>query len=167
MASLQKRNGGYRVRIKQVGHSIISKTFYNRAEAMQWAKQTEAQLRLGLYVDPIAPEKPSHGALFELAANHYMKTHSIHKKIVRSETYRLKILIRRWKNLPVSAIDKSAVLALRDELVRLGRANDTINHYFNTISKLFQMLEGDWDLSIPNPIKGIKRMNCCQFRSTT
>jgi integrase len=165
MASLQKRNGGYRVRIKQVGHSIISKTFYNRAEAMQWAKQTEAQLRLGLYVDPIAPEKPSHGALFELAANHYMKTHSIHKKIVRSETYRLKILIRRWKNLPVSAIDKSAVLALRDDLVRLGRANDTINHYFNTISKLFQMLEGDWDLSIPNPIKGIKRMPAPQGRT--
>jgi integrase len=40
----------------------------------------------------------------------------------------------------------------------MGRSGETINHYFNTISKLFQMLNDEWELEIPNPIKGIKRM---------
>jgi len=158
MASIQKRNGSYRARIKQAGKVVQSKTFSSRLEAVQWAKQAEAQISLGLYTEPDNHPKPSHAVLFELAANHYMKTHSIHKKIVRSETYRLKILIKRWGILPIKQVDKSAVISLRDELLIMGRSGETINSYFNTISKLFQMLNDEWDLDIPNPIKGIKRM---------
>jgi integrase len=102
---------------------------------------------------------------FEEAATHYMNTHSIHKKIVRSETYRLRILIKRWNGLTITEVDKKAVRVLRDELITNGRSNDTINHYFNTISKLFQMLSGEWDLEIVNPIKGIRRMPPSQGRS--
>ena len=102
---------------------------------------------------------------FKEAAVHYMKTHSIHKKIVRCESSRLRILIKRWGQLPVEQVDKFAVLTLRDDLLKLGRSGETINHYFNTVSKLFQMLEGDWDLAIPNPIKGIKRMPAPQGRT--
>jgi len=47
----------------------------------------------------------------------------------------------------------------------MGRSGETINHYFNTISKLFQMLNDEWDLEIPNPIKGIKRMPSSKGRS--
>ena len=165
MASIQKRNGSYRARIKHAGKVVQSKTFGSRLEAVQWAKQIEAQLQLGIYIEPHSSPKPFHGVYFEQAATHYMKTHSIHKKIVRSETYRLKALIKRWGNLTVEQVDKLAVLTLRDDLLKLGRSGETINHYFNTISKLFQMLEGDWDLSIPNPIKGIKRMPAPQGRT--
>ena len=165
MASIQKRNGSYRARIKHAGKVVQSKTFGSRLEAVQWAKQIEAQLQLGIYIEPHSSPKPFHGVYFEQAATHYMKTHSIHKKIVRSETYRLKALIKRWGNLTVEQVDKLAVLTLRDDLLKLGRSGETINHYFNTISKLFQMLEGDWDLPIPNPIKGIKRMPAQQGRT--
>jgi integrase len=47
----------------------------------------------------------------------------------------------------------------------MGRSGETINHYFNTISKLFQMLNDEWDLDVTNPIKGIKRMPPSQGRS--
>jgi len=89
MASIQKRNSNFRVRITRQGKSTLCATFYSRLEAVQWAKQTEAQLRLGLYVESNAIPKPSDGVLFEVAANHYMKTHTIHKKIIRCETSRL------------------------------------------------------------------------------
>ena len=158
MASIQKRNSSFRVRITREGKSTLCATFYNRLEALQWAKQTEAQLRLGLYEEPQAPAKYHQDVSFEEAAAHYMNTHSIHKKIVRSETYRLQILIKRWKGLTLKQIDKQAVLTLRDDLLALGRSGETINHYFNTLSKLFQMVNNEWDLPIPNPIKGIKRM---------
>jgi integrase len=66
--------------------------------------------------------------------------------------------MKRWKALPLRQINKLSVLSLRDDLLSLGRSGDTINHYFNTISKLFQMVNNEWDLPLPNPIKGIKRM---------
>jgi hypothetical protein len=53
-------------------------------------------------VEPNAPIKPGHGVLFDQAATHYMKTHSIHKKIVRCESSRLRILIKRCESLPIS-----------------------------------------------------------------
>ena len=165
MASIQKRNSSFRVRITRQGKSTLCATFYSRLEAVQWAKQTEAQLRLGLYEESATPIMTNHELLFEVAANHYMKTHTIHKKIVRCETSRLQILIKRWGNLPVSKVDKSSVITLRDDLLKMGRSGETINHYFNTISKLFQMLNDEWDLEIPNPIKGIKRMPPSKGRS--
>ena len=165
MASIQKRGSAYRVRITREGKSTLCATFYSRLEALQWGKKTEAQLRLGLYVESDAIPNPGHGVLFEVSANHYMKTHTIHKKIVRCETSRLQILIKRWGNLPVSKVDKSSIISLRDDLLKMGRSGETINHYFNTISKLFQMLNDEWDLDIPNPIKGIKRMPPSKGRS--
>lgn len=55
MASIQKRNGSYRVRIKRVGDNTLSKTFNNRNDALQWAKFTEAQLTLDLHEDKKIP----------------------------------------------------------------------------------------------------------------
>jgi integrase len=165
MASIQKRNSRFRVRIARQGKSTLCASFYNRLEAVQWAKQTEAQLRLGLYVEPDTPLKLSHQVSFEVAATHYIKTHSIHKRIVKCETSRLNILIQRWGSLPVFKVDKSSVIALRDDLLKMGRSGETINHYFNTISKLYQMLNDEWDLDIANPIKGIKRMPPSQGRT--
>jgi integrase len=130
---------------------------------LQWAKDIEAKLYLGIY-EEITP-KIALNISFREAAQHYLKTHSIHKKIVRCETSRLKILIERWGDIPVEQINKAAILELRDDLLSLGRSGETINHYFNTLSKLFQMLVGDWDLVIQNPIKGIKRMPPSQGRS--
>lgn len=157
MASITRRNGSYRVRIYRKNTTSISKSFTSESDALQWLRVTKAQLELGQYKEP-ARQAKTPSTCFRDAATHYMRTHSIHKKIVLSETYRLQILIKRWGDLSVEKVDKLAVLALRDDLLKMGRSGETINHYFNTISKLFQMLEGDWDICIPNPIKGIKRM---------
>ena len=154
MASIQKRSGSYRARIKRVGQPTLSQTFNTRMEALEWAKETQAKLRLGLFEPPQVPSLKN----FKEAALCYRDNHTIYKKIARSETYRLQILIKRWGQLPIEQINKSAVLTLRDDLLRLGRAGATVNHYFNTISKLFQMLNDEWELNIPNPIKSIKRM---------
>jgi integrase len=154
MASIQKRGSSYRARITREGKSTLCATFKTRNEALLWAKETKAKISLGLLDE--TPRKCLR--TFEEAALCYRDTHSIHKKIVRSETYRLHILIKRWGQLPVEQVDKQKVLALRDDLLKLGRSGDTVNHYFNTLSKLFQMLSEEWGLAINNPIKGIKRM---------
>ena len=169
MAAIQKRGKKYRARVIRKGIPSLSKTFSSHVEALRWSRDIESCIDRG----EIKPNltRPKQGLsrdsnpLFQDAAEHYIKTHSIHKKIVRSETYRLRILIKRWGDLRVEQIDKFAIMELRDDLLNLGRSGDTINHYFNTLSKLFQMLSGDWDLQIANPIKGIKRMPPTQGRN--
>lgn len=160
MSSIQKRNGSYRARVKQVGKATLSRTFASYKEALRWGRQIESQMDKGEInlINPKTSPILDRSPLFRDAAMHYIQTHSIHKKIVRSETYRLQILIKRWGHLPIVNIDKLAILELRDDLLKVGRSGDTINHYFNTLSKLFQMLSGDWSLLIANPIIGIKRM---------
>jgi len=166
VAAIQKRGTKYRVRVIHRGFPTYSKTFNSHADALRWARDIEYRMDQGKILPKAAQfVKKEQPTLFHQAADHYMKTHSIHKKIVRCEISRLKILIKRWGHLPVEQVDKLAVMALRDDLLKLGRSGETINHYFNTISKLFQMLEGDWDLQIPNPTKGIKRMPAKQGRT--
>jgi len=160
VAAIQKRGKKYRVRVIRRGFPTQSKTFNTHAEAIRWSRDIELQMDRGQF-----RQEKAHGicavdksTLFREAAEHYQKTHSIHKKIVRCETSRLNILIKRWGAIPIAQVDKTSVIALRDDLLKMDRSGETINHYFNTISKLFQMLNDEWDLDIANPIKGIKRM---------
>jgi integrase len=56
-------------------------------------------------------------------------------------------------------VGKPQILALRDELITKKRSGNTINHYFNAISKIYQMLINEWAIKIDNPIgKGIRKM---------
>ena len=169
MAAIQKRGKKYRARVIRKGFPSLSKTFSSHTEALRWSRDTESSIDRGEIKPNLTHPKGVVGRdsnpLFQDAAEHYIKTHSIHKKIVRSETYRLRILIKRWGGLRVGQIDKFAIMELRDDLLKLERSGDTINHYFNTLSKLFQMLSGDWDLQIANPIKGIRRMPPSQGRT--
>jgi len=76
----------------------------------------------------------------------------------RNEGLLRRYLLPDLERLPIDAIKeaylyKSAVLALRDDLLKLGRSGDTVNHYFNTLSKLFQMLVDEWGLALANPNK--------------
>lgn len=164
MASIQKRGSSYRARITRERKSTLSATFPTKAEALTWASEIQAKIRLGIYQDEseITPIRKSN---FKEAANHYIQTHSIYKKSSYSEIGIIRILIKRWADLDVAELNKSHVIALRDELLSLGRAGSTINHYFNAISKIYQMLIAEWGLPVTNPIKGLKRVPSNKGRS--
>ncbi len=157
MASIQKRSSSYRARITREGKSTLSATFPTKAEALAWASEIQAKIRLGIYQDE-GQSKPIRESNFEEAANHYIQTHSVYKKSSCSEIGIIRILIKRWADLDVAELNKSHVIALRDELLSLGRAGSTVNHYFNAISKIYQMLIEEWGLPVTNPIKGLKRV---------
>ncbi len=157
MASIQKRGSSYRARITREGKSTLSATFPTKAEALIWASEIQAKIRLGIYEGDCGI-KPFQKSNFEDAANHYIKTHSIYKKSSYSEINIIRILIKRWATLDIAELNKSHVIALRDELLSLGRAGSTVNHYFNAISKIYQMLIEEWELTVINPIKGLKRV---------
>lgn len=161
MASIQKRGSTYRARVIKREHPTYSKTFNTRIEAVKWARGIEAQIDNGT----LLPEEKSRPCFrnintpFKVAAEEYIRTHTVHKRNYKSETFIINKLINYWGHLPISEVGKEQVLQLRDELVTAKRAGATINKYFNAISKIFQMLQNEWSLKIDNPVKGIKRMS--------
>jgi integrase len=160
MASIQKRGSTYRARVIKREHPTYSKTFSTRIEAVKWARGIEAQIDNGALL-PQQIGSPSTRTLdtsFKVATEEYIRTHTVHKRNYKSETFIINKLANSWGHLPVRDIKKEHVLQLRDALVIANRAGATINKYYNAISKIFQMLQNEWSLQIDNPIKGIKRM---------
>lgn len=158
MASIQKRGSKYRARVTREGKSTLSSTFKTKAEAIAWASEVHAKIRLNLLENPLLNTAISKNTSFGVAAQHYIDKHSIYKKSSKSEIGLISILIRRWGNLSVLEITKARVITFRDEMLAMGRSGSTINHYFNVISKIYQMLSEEWDLAISNPITGLKRI---------
>jgi integrase len=160
MAAIQKRGNVFRVRIIRKGYQSQSKTFSTRIEAVKWARKIETEIDQG----EIKPSKTLANRMldkqlsFGEAAEHYIKNHSIHKRNCRTETGTIRTLIRLWGHDHVQSIDKGKVFALRDDLLSRGRSGDTVNHYYNAISKIYQMLESEWAIAVSNPIKGLKRL---------
>lgn len=163
MASIQKRNSSYRVRITRQGKSTLCATFYSRLEAAQWAKQIEAELRLGIHQDraesPIKPTIP-----FREAIEKYIPSHSVYKGNHKTEAGILRILATRWEDRNLSVISKQDIVLLKDNLLAKGRAASTVNHYLNALSQLYQVAINEWGLKLTNPITGIKRMSEPQGR---
>jgi len=157
VASIQKRGSTYRVRVIRRGYPIQSKTFKTRIEATKWARGIESQIDSGTLQ---TAEQPSiqlinANTLFKNVADYYIKTHTIHKRNCKSETYIINALIRYWGDISICKIDVPKVLKVRDDLLANQRTGDTINKYFNAISKIFQMVASEWSLAINNPIKNI------------
>ena len=143
MAAIQKRGNVFRVRIIRKGYQSQSKTFSTRIEAVKWARKIETEIDQGV----IKPSKTLANRMldkqlsFGEAAEHYVKNHSIHKRNCKTETGTIRALIRNWGQEHVQNIDKAMVFALRDDLLSRGRSGDTVNHYYNAISKIYQMLQ--------------------------
>lgn len=160
MASIQKRGSTFRVRIIRKGYSTLSQTFKTRLEAIKWARKTETEIDQGV----IKPNKAIANRMLDMqlsfgdAAEHYIKNHSIHKRNCRTEAGTIRALIKLWGQDHVQNIDKAKIFTLRDDLLLRGRSGDTVNHYYNAISKIYQMLQTEWSMTVDNPIKGIKRL---------
>jgi len=160
MASIQKRGSTYRARVIKREYPTYSKTFDTRIEAVKWARGIEAQIDNGT----LLPKEKSELSFrnintpFKVATEEYIRTHTVHKRNYKSETFIINKLANDWGDFPIKAVGKERVLQLRDNLLAADRTGATINKYYNAISKIFQMLQNEWSLQIDNPIKGIKRM---------
>lgn len=158
MASITIRNGSYRVRITRQGQSTISKSFKTEFDALKWVRQVEVQLELGIYQEQTKKRLIKQDISFTEAAGRYISTHVVHKLNNRTEAGILGLISKRWESRKLSSIQKQDVLMLKEDLLKLGRAASTVNHYINAISQLYQVAVNEWEFKLTNPTTSIKRM---------
>lgn len=154
MATIEKRNGKYRVKVRRKGQTPATATFPNKKLAEHWAAQTELQVITGRYFGK------AYTTTFGELVEHY-QTRAQPLSHEESTIYTSQPIIKHWVvcfgALHLTNVKKSNILDARDDLVASGKKPSTVNRYMAVLSTVFSHgVERDW-LEV-NPCYRIKRL---------
>lgn len=156
MASIDKRSRrSWRARVRIPGHKDKTRSFNTQAEAQEWARMTEAQLRSGVDTIPNAAAEPT----LALALDWYLEQATPKKKGAEQESRR----IRAWKareltKLKLSQLTPMHFVEFRKQREADGCAGNTIRLDLSLISDLFKTARLDWGMPyLENPIALLRK----------
>lgn len=154
MATIRKRGDfQWEAQIRRKGHHNQSRTFELKADAEDWARDIERDMRRGLFIDRRESETTT---LFEMLKK-YGEEVTPNKKSKVRELSR----IARWKlhklaNLSLAHIKPKDIASFRDERRKLNLAENTIRLDIALISSVFEHCRKDWGIEVENPCRKIK-----------
>jgi hypothetical protein len=156
MATIRKRStGAFEVQIRRQGFKTITKTFKTKTEAQKWARKTEADIEVGLYVnlDPVRST-----TLAEIIDS-YLELVLPKKKSFEQDSPRLKKIRKDLGQYSLLNLSASVLSGYRDERAAVVSPS-TVRREFSLISQLFSYAQKDHGLFLPhgNPVRHI-RMN--------
>lgn len=163
MASFRKR-GDYQwqARVKRKGFGVLTETFNTKAEAMEWARETESKIDRRIYVDRREANKLT---LLE-ACKRYEKEFTSKKKGAVCERSKLRILQRAPLALrSLASIQPGDIVDYRDARLRTPETAldpkrvgpSTVTKELNLLSSIFRKAASEWKLPVLNPVTGISR----------
>lgn len=154
MATIEKRNGKYRVKIRKKGQLPATATFPNRKMAEHWAAQTELRMITNRYFGK------AYSTTFEELVTHYQtRVQPLEHEESTIETSQpiINFWVGRFGERFLADIRKSDILDARDDLVARGLKPGTVNRYVTVLSAIFtEAVDRDW--MEMNPCYRIKRL---------
>lgn len=156
MASIRKRGETYQARVRVRGFSPTTRTFVIRKDAKQWAKETEAAMLRGAWLDRTEAEETS---LREALAR-YEREITPTKKGAIAERNVIAQINRHISlaNQSLATIKATDIVRLRDELALKGFAPATIARRLAVISHLFTVATKEWGMTcLTNPVLLVRK----------
>ncbi|TGP82077.1 site-specific integrase [bacterium M00.F.Ca.ET.227.01.1.1] len=163
MASLRKRNDKWQAQVRRTGHTPISKTFINRADALRWIRQTEQELdRSALAYDPSALQRMTVADLLR----RYARDVTPGKRGHASEAKRIEVFLRYdWANLTLARITPQAFTRYRDKRLREVEGG-TVLRELGLLRTVFEIARREWDIPLQaNPIANVRRPKAATGRN--
>ena len=156
MASIRKRGEKFQARVRVRGASPATRTFTNRKDAQQWAKQAEAAMLRGAWIDRSEAEQTS---LRDALARYEREITSTKKGAVQERNVIAQITGHAALAARSLASIKAADIAkLRDELTAKGCAPATIARRLAVLSHLFTISIKEWGMTcLTNPVLLIRK----------
>lgn len=153
MASLRKRGSRWQARVVRRGYPAAVKTFTNKADAERWARQVEAEMDRGQFVNLAEAQRTTVGDLLE----RYAATVTPTKRGAAEEQIRLRAM-RRTKLAKVSMANLSAkfIADYRDERLKTC-APATVVRDLAVLSSLFNHARREWGIEVPNPVPLVRK----------
>jgi integrase len=156
MATYRKLpSGRWQVQIRSKNRVPLSKTFSSKSEADKWAKKTESQIDLGVFVDRSELDTITFGDLIE----RYLIEVTPLKKSKDVEKRRLKALKQQMGFMTLSAIQNKEIAVYRDRRLNVdGCSGSTVIKDINSISHIFNVAIKDWGYPLAvNPAQMIRK----------
>lgn len=151
MASIYPRGNRWRAEVERGNHPRISRSFPRKADAEQWAIETEAQyLGTSIAVD----RKQTVRRTME----RYAAEVSPKRRGARWEQVRITKMLREWSmaNSALSDISPDDIGRLRDKMLRGGLSAGSVRRELGLLSAVFEVARTEWRWTRHNPVKDVR-----------
>jgi len=156
MATLRKRKGKWTVEIRRKSHRNVYQTFDLKSDAQCFIHKIESEIQQRKYKDI----SEAANTTFKVALHRYIREKIENKKDKRRERSKLNVILRHHivkHNL--SELKTSDFAKYRDDRVKDGVTNSTINRELSAMRVAIQTSIDEWDCWIPeNPVKSVIKL---------
>jgi integrase len=161
MATFRNRSGKWQARVQIQGHSAISKTFINKADAERWAKQVEVEIQKGSYANLVLAERTTFAEIIERYIAEVLPT----LRGGKADFIRLKALARRpIAKLNIVALTPQKIAQHRDERLK-EVAPATVTRELSYFSSIINHARREWGIHINNPVALVAKPKSTQGRT--
>ena len=161
MATFRNRSGKWQARVQIQGHSAISKTFINKADAERWAKQVEVEIQKGSYTNLVLAERTTFAEIIERYIAEVLPT----LRGGKADSIRLKALARRpIAKLNIVALTPQKIAQHRDERLK-EIAPATVIRELSYFSSIINHARREWGIHINNPVALVAKPKSTQGRT--
>jgi integrase len=154
MATIERRKGVYRVKVRRKGAPSLTATFTHLAEAKKWAQVTEGAVLEGRHFPTTEAKRHTISDLLERYRNDVLP----HKR--SSTIYNQVYHIRWWEaqigHYLLSDITPARIVEYRDLLART-RENSTVRRYLAVLSHAFTVAVQEWEWMNENPFPKVSK----------
>ena len=153
MGSIRVRQGRYQANVRRKGYATLTKTFTSREVAKRFIKSTEIAMEQGDY----APRSSlTVGELMQKYENEYLPTL---KNGGDSHKWRVRLLKRYFKDLPLADLTSAHLAKYRDERL-LKVAPLTVKRDLSVLSSAINTAVIEWSVPLDlNPVSRIRFKN--------
>ena len=144
----------WQVRIRLNNHNPITKTFFRKTHALQWAKETEIQIEKGLFNSGY---ERAEDTLREVLKR-YLSEITPNKKGYQVEGIRLKKLMRdSIASVKFGYLKPHHLIKYRNKRLKEVSAS-TVKKELNLLSHVFETAIKEWDMAlIGNPLRQVRK----------
>ncbi len=162
MAYVERRKNGWMAQIRRRGMPTLARTFDLKADAEDWAREIERELRRG---NIAALRQEAQRVTIAEVADRYAEC-VLPMKRAKSARTELAAVRERFGALFLASISPPDVAQWRDELLRQGYASQSVRHRINALSVLFGYAERELGIALPagNPCRGVRKPPPSQAR---
>ncbi|BCL76677.1 integrase [Jeongeupia sp. HS-3] len=154
MATISKRGPHqYQAQVRRKGFPTQTHTLETKRDAEDWARQIEADMRRGTFVDRSEAEQTTFAELLE----RYRQEVTPEKRGWCAENSRL----RQWQRHPLASRPLATLRSVdfasyRDERLK-SVGPKTVQLELSLISAVFNVAKRDWSIPVENPITHIRK----------
>tara|TARA_R100000008_G_C3565345_1_gene158804 strand:+ start:269 stop:1285 length:1017 start_codon:yes stop_codon:yes gene_type:complete len=151
MATIRKRNGKWSVEVRKVGYPKLHRTFFEKKDALKFAKDVETQMDKNQFED----YSGTAGITLKVLLIKYRNEITVNKKGAEEETSKLNLLLNHKVCLhSLMTLRSHHLYSFKTEWSK-NRSAATVNKYLNLMSHAWTTARKVWGIALPpqNPFE--------------